>query len=147
MNIQIKWKHCDILRDLANHYHCRDLGNIVTLIFIGNIDESNTTSRFLKSLAVVDTMTLIARIASLVFAWKQISMPYEYLTRDLVSNPFFNVSQMSERISKCLTVVIAFERVVAVTRPFRYKFLCTSVHAIVIIVWAVLSLLQCPSRI
>ena len=108
-------------------------GNMLTLRVIGNIGESSATAMFLKSLAISDTATLIFRASQLVFIWGQIFWPHWYLTWKVGSNPFYKCSQMSERISKCLTIAIASERVVAVTRPIRYRMVCTPMRAVVVI--------------
>ena len=108
------------------------LGNILSLIVLSKMEDSSTTSKFLKGLAVADTMTLVIRCIEMVFVWKDLFMPYHIWK--LNSYSVFKLSHLSERISKCLTVAIVAERVVAVTKPFSYKSICTPVRTTVIIV-------------
>ena len=107
-------------------------GNILSLTVLYRAKDTSTTSKLLKSLAVADTMVLMFRGLKLILDFGNCS--YHYIAWTLSVNLLTKLLQMSERISKYVTVAIAFERVVAVTRPFRYKSICTSNRVVAIIV-------------
>ena len=106
-------------------------GNIFSLIVLWRMNESTTSSKFFNGLAVADTMTLCARGIEMVFVWGELFWPNT--SWRLNSFPFFKLSLLSERISKSITVAIVIDRVVAVTRPFKYKILCRPMRTSIII--------------
>ena len=108
-------------------------GNTLSLVVLGKYGDSSSTSMFLKSLAVADTMTLLIRCVQMVFVWRELFWADQYLAWKLSSFSFVKCSHLSERIGNSITVAIVFERVVAVTRPFQYKNKCSSLRTAVII--------------
>ena len=91
-------------------------GNTLSLVVLGKYGDSSSTSMFLKSLAVADTMTLLIRSVQMVFVWRELFWADQYLAWKLSSFSFVKCSHLSERIGNSITVAIVFERVVAVTR-------------------------------
>ena len=113
---------------------CGIFGNILNLFLLGKTDDSGTISKFLKSLAVADTLTLIVHGMQMVYVWEEMYWPHQYRTWLLSSHAFYRLSRLSDRISKIITVAISVERLIAVTTPLQYKFICTPKRITVIIV-------------
>ena len=125
------------------------LGNVLSLIVIRNTEDSSTTSKFLISLAVADTMNLIVRAAQMVFTWGEIFWPQRYLTWKLSTNAFFVLSLLPDRISKGITVAIVCDRVVALTVPFRYKIICRPLRitAIIVMIYVAMAATTIPNTV
>ena len=109
-------------------------GNILSLIVIRRTEGWSTTSKFLTSLAVADTMTLITRGAQMVFILGEMFWPNIYLKWKLKIFSFHALSLLPYRISKGITVAIVCDRVVALTAPFRYRIICRPMRITVTIV-------------
>ena len=109
------------------------VGNILTLIVLSKVKDSSTALQYLKSLAVSDILTIAIKcvFASLILG--QLFWPDEYLTWTVRSFSFL-LCNPTEKISKCITVLIVLDRVVAVTSPFKYKAICTPLRTTVAIV-------------
>ena len=108
---------------------CGILGNTLTLIVLSSVkDDSSTPLQYLKSLAMADIISITIRSAFLPFVWWQLFWPDEYLTWSIKSVSILWLSNAAEKVGKCIIVVIVIDRVVAVTLPFRYKFVCTPVR-------------------
>ena len=108
------------------------IGNILSLVVLRKTNNSNTTSKLLQYLAVADTMSLIFRGTELVHVFGNWSL--ENMTWTLSSRLFIRLFyQLADRISKYVTVAIAIERVIAVTKPFHYKFICKPIRIVAII--------------
>ena len=122
-------------------------GNILSLIVIRKTETSSTSSKFLTSLAVADTMNLIVKGAQMVFTWGEIFWPHLYLTWKLSTFSILMLSFLPERISKCITIAIVCDRVVAVVAPLRYKILCRPkrITAIIVLVFAVTATTTLPT--
>ena len=111
-------------------------GNILTLVVLFRVNDSSTALQYLKSLAVADILTIAINIAYIPFMVCQLFWPEEYLSWAVKSYSILQLYLSAGKISKCIIVAIVFDRVVAVTWPFRYKAICTPVRttaAIVII--------------
>ena len=119
---------------MANHNHYRNLRQYPQSYCHPKTEDSSTTSKFLTSLAVADTMSLIARGAQMVFTLGKMFLSNQYLTWKLSTTAFFGLSLLPERISKGVTVAIVCDRVVALTLPFRYKVVCRPMRITTIIV-------------
>ena len=109
-------------------------GNIVSLIVIRRTEDWSTTSKFLTSLAVADTMTLMTRGAQMVFTLGEMFWPNIYLKWKLKIFSFHALSLLPYRISKGITVAIVCDRVVALTAPLHYKIICRPMRITVTIV-------------
>ena len=109
-------------------------GNVLSIIVIRKTETSSTSSKFLTSLAVADTMNLIVKGAQMVFTWGEMFWPYQYLTWKLSTLSVILLSFLPERISKCITVAIVCDRVVSLTAPLRYKIICRPMRITTIIV-------------
>ena len=122
-------------------------GNILSLIVIRKTETSSTTSRFLTSLAVADTMNLIVNGALMVFTWGEIFWPHQYLTWKLSTLAFFLLSYLPEMISKGITVLIVCDRSVALTAPLRYKVTCRLIRitTIIVVVFVVIFATSLPT--
>ena len=120
-------------------------GNVLSMIVIWRTKDFTTTAKFLTSLAVADTLTLIVKGVQVVFTLGDIFWPIQYLTWKLSVNSIFNLSLLPDRISKGITVAMVCDRVVGITVPLRYKLIClprriSTIIAMVYIVIAVTSL-------
>ena len=104
---------------------CGIVGNVLTLIIFSKSTEKSTTQQHLQSLAMTDTLILIFRFAYMVCVWWQLFLPNQYNSWKVKSMSFMSLSHLHERISKCITVVIVCERVLAVILPFKVKIICT----------------------
>ena len=109
-------------------------GNIMTLIVLFKGKKANPTSIYIANLAAADLMTLCIRFACLVSVLWQIFRPEVYASWKVNSYSIFMLSYFSEKISKCITVAIVFDRIVAVKWPFRYKTICTARRTIIAMV-------------
>ena len=109
-------------------------GNILSLIVIRKTETSSTTSKFLTSLAVADTMKLIVKGAQMVLTLGEIFWPHMYITWTLSTHAFVVLSLIPDRISKGITVAIVCDRVIALTAPLRYKIMCRPMRITTIIV-------------
>ena len=113
---------------------CGIFGNILSLIVLWKKDDSSTTSKFLRSLAVADTMTLSSKCIWMLYKWGETFSPYQSQTWILSSFAFYILSLLPDRISKCITVAKSVDRLVAVTLPLRYKIICRPMRIRVVIV-------------
>ena len=113
---------------------CGIFGNILSLIVLGKKDDSSTTSKFLRSLAVADTMTLTSRCMQMLYQWGETFWPYHSQTWIMSSFAFYILSLLPDRISKGSTVAVSVDRLVAVTLPLRYKIICRPMRITVVIV-------------
>ena len=113
---------------------CGIFGNILSLIVLGKKDDSSTTSKFLRSLAVADTMTLTSRCMQMLYQWGETFWPYQSQTWIMSSFAFYILSLLPDRISKGITVAVSVDRLVAVTLPLRYKLICRPMRITVVIV-------------
>ena len=109
------------------------VGNALTMVVIHRVNESSTTSRYLFSLALTDTLNLGIKSVYMVCTWWQLLSPDQYLTWKVKSYSFYLLSLTFEKVSKYITVAIVFDRIVAVLRPFRYKELCTPLRTLIAI--------------
>ena len=109
-------------------------GNILSLIVIRKTETSSTTSKFLTSLAVADTMHLIVKGALMVFTWGFMFWPHQYLTWKLSTLSVLLLSYLPEMISKGITAAIMCDRCVALTAPLRYKVTCRPIRITAILV-------------
>ena len=119
---------------------CGIFGNLLSLVVFFKTGESTTTSKFLKSLVVADAVALIVRCVQMIFVWKEIFWPSQFLLACKMSSfLFLKISHLPERTSKGITVAIVFDRVVAVTMPLRYKIICRPLRitATIVIVYIV----------
>ena len=124
-------------------------GNVISLIVIRRKEDSSTTSKFLTSLAVADTMTLIVKGAQMVLIWGEMFWPHLYLTWNLKPFSFHVFSLLPERISKGITVAIVCDRVVVLTVPLRYKIICRQIRitAIIVMVYVVIASMTLPDLV
>ena len=83
---------------------------------------------------MADLFTLSIKGVCVVFVWFQLCRPEQYSTLKVNSYSFCTFSHFPETVSKCTTVLIVFERVIAVTWPFRFKQICTPLRTTVAIV-------------
>ena len=113
---------------------CGIFGNILSLIVLWKKDDSSTSSKFLRSLAVADTMTLSSKCIWMLYKWGETFSPYQSQTWILSSFAFYILSLLPDRISKCITVAKSVDRLVAVTLPLRYKIICRPMRIRVVIV-------------
>ena len=122
------------------------VGNILTLIVLKKMKDSSATSHFLRGLAVADTMSLCILGAHMVMVWGQLFWPERYLRWRLNSFSFSKLSHFSERISKCIIMVIVLERIVGVTWPLRYKRMFTPMRssAIVMVIFVTMIATSLP---
>ena len=100
------------------------LGNILSMFVLRKMEDSSITSRFLKSLTIADTVTLIVRCLQMVNTSRMLFWPQQTRAWEFSSFEFNTLSSISRRISKAITVAISVDRVVAVTMPMRYKIMC-----------------------
>ena len=123
------------------------IGNILSFIIIRKTENSNSTSKFLKSLAVADMMTLIGKCAQMFFTLGEMFWPHQYLTWKLSYHSFTVVSLLPDRISKGITVGITCDRVFALTAPFRYRIVCRPMRitAIVVMIYIVIASATLPN--
>ena len=103
---------------------CGIFGNTLSLAVLWRMDDSSTISKFLKSLALADTLTLIFHCVQMVYVWVEMFWPYEYRTWMLSSFAFYRRSRLSDRISKAITAAISIDRLIAVSMPLHYKIIC-----------------------
>ena len=108
-------------------------GNIMTLIVLFRVNETNTTSIYLKNLAVADIFTLSIKGACTIFTWWQLFLPHQYRTWKFNTLSLVTFSYIFEKVSKYITVAVVFERIIAVTWPFRYKEICTPLRTRIVI--------------
>ena len=122
-------------------------GNVLSLIVIRNTETLSTTSKFLTSLAVADTMHLIIKGTQMVFTWGGMFWPHQYLTWKLTVYSFISMSLLPDRISKGVTVAIVCDRVIALTAPLSYKIICRPmrINAIIVAVFVVTSTTTLPT--
>ena len=122
-------------------------GNIMTLVFLFKEKDTCTSSIYIKHLAVADLLTLVSRGALVLSIWWQIFWPEKYLSWKINSASIYIFSTFAEKISKCITVVIVFDRVVAVKCPFKYKDICTRKKATIAIsvIYVVLMFMSFPA--
>ena len=109
-------------------------GNVLSLIVIRKTEGSNSTSKFLISLAVADTLNLVVKGVQMVFNWGEMFWPQQYLTWKLSTVSFVVLSFIPDRISKCITVAIVGDRIIALMAPLRYKMICRPMRIKTIIV-------------
>ena len=110
-------------------------GNVLSLFVVRRTTEdSSSTSKFLCSLAVADTMTLIARAAQMFYTIGEIISPCQFLTWKLSPYTFHRWALLPERISKGITVAIVSDRVVSLAAPLRYRVSCRPKRITIIIV-------------
>ena len=121
-------------------------GNVLSLTVIRKTEDSNSTSKFLISLAVSDTTNLIVKGAQTVFTIGEMFWPQQYLSWKLSFHAFIVLSLLPDRISKGITVAIVCDRVVALTAPFRYKIICQPIRitAIVFMIYIVIASVTLP---
>ena len=100
-------------------------GNILTVTMLFKETETSTTVIYLKHLALVDLFTLTIKGAIAVCVWWQLFRPEQYLTWKVNTFTLNQLTYFSEKISKYITMGIVFERIVAVTWPFKIKDICT----------------------
>ena len=110
------------------------VGNILTLIVLYRDKETSTTSIYLKNLAAADLLTLSIKAVCVVFFWFQVCRPEVYLTWKVNSLSICSGSYFSEKISKYITIAVVFERIIAVTWPFRFKEICTPLRTTVAVI-------------
>ena len=122
-------------------------GNALSLIVIRKTEGSNSTSKFLISLAVADTFNLVVKGVQMVFTWGKMFWPHQYLTWQLSTLSFDVLSLIPDRISKGITVVIVGDRVIALTAPLRYKIICPPmrIKTIILMVFVVIVLTSLPT--
>ena len=113
---------------------CGIFGNVLTLVVLFRVNDSSTALQHLKSLAVADIFTITFNCVYIPFILCQLFWPEEYLTWTVKSYSIMQMALSAEKISKCITVAIVFDRVVAVTWPFSYKTTCTQMRTTVAIV-------------
>ena len=122
-------------------------GNIMTLVVLFKENDGSTTSIYIKNLAVADLLTLITRGVYMVCIWWQVFWPEKYLSWKLNSASISILSVFfSEKISKCITVVIVLDRIVAVKWPFKYKNICTPRRAVIsmLVIYSVVIITSFP---
>ena len=102
--------------------------------FLFRVNETSTTSIYLKNLAVTDLFTLSIKGVCIVYVWWQIYRPDEYLTWKVNTFSIVTLSYYFEKVSKHITVAVVIERIIAVTWPFRFKEICTPLRTYVVIV-------------
>ena len=107
-------------------------GNIITLAVLFKGRTANPTSIYIANLAAADLLTLFIKSASILSIWWQIFWPEEYFSWKVNSYSIFSLSYFSEKISKCITMAIVYDRIVAVKWPFKYKSVCTTRRALII---------------
>ena len=108
-------------------------GNILTVIMLFKETEISTTSIYLKHLALVDLFTLTIKGAITVCVWWQLFRPEQYLTWKVNTFTLNQLTYFSEKISKCITMGIVFERIVAVDWPFKIKDICTPLRTKIVV--------------
>ena len=113
---------------------CGIIGNVLTLVVLFRVNDSSTALQYLKSLAVADIFTITINCVYIPFILCQLFWPEEYLNWTVKSYSIMQMALSAEKISKCITVAIVFDRVVAVTWPFSYKTTCTQMRTTVAIV-------------
>ena len=121
-------------------------GNVLSMIVIWRTKDFTTTAKFLTSLAVADTLTLIVKGVQVVFTLGDIFWPIQYLTWKLSINSIFNLSLLPDRISKGITVAMVCDRVVGITVPLRYKLICLPrrISTIITMVYVVIAVTSLP---
>ena len=106
-------------------------GNILSLAVLRKTDDSSTSSKFLINLALVDTVTLIARGMQLVYTLGEMFPSHQsWILSSFAVSAF---SRWFDRISKGITVAIVSDRLIAVVMPFRYKDIVRPVRVTIII--------------
>ena len=113
---------------------CGIVGNILTLVVLLRINDSSTALQYIKSLAVADIFTLTINSVYIPFILCQLFWPDEYLSWNIKSFSILQLALPFEKISKCIVVAIVLDRVIAVTRPFHYKTICTPFRTTIAIV-------------
>ena len=83
----------------------------------------------------------------MVFTWGEMFWPHQYLTWKLSTLSFVALSLIPDRISKCITVAIVCDRVMALTAPLRYKIICRPMRitSIIVVVFVVIVSTSLPS--
>ena len=121
-------------------------GNIMTLVVLFKEKDVSTTSIYIKTLAVTDLQTLLTRGAVMCSIWWQVFWPEKYILWTVNSASLYLLSTFPEKISRCITVVIVFDRIIAVKWPFKYKSICTTRRAVLsmIVIYSVLVITSFP---
>ena len=109
-------------------------GNILTVIMLFKETETSTTLIYLKHLAFVDLFTLTIKGAIAVCVWWQLFRLEQYITWKVNTFTLNKLTYFSEKISKYITMGIVFERIVAVTWPFKIKDICTPLRTKIVVV-------------
>ena len=121
-------------------------GNIMTLVILFKEKDLSTTSIYIKTLAVTDLQTLLTRGAVMFSIWWQVFWPEKYILWTVNSASLYLLSTFPEKISRCITVVIVFDRIIAVKWPYKYKSICTPRRAIIsmIVIYSVFMITSFP---
>ncbi|XP_064642436.1 FMRFamide receptor-like [Lineus longissimus] len=119
------------------------IGNAFTLPVLSRELKSSSTSILLKSLAIADSIVLVAFTCRFSLTELYVSMGilegyYEFFQ---IFIPYLTVASFfGKNFSMCLIVAMAIERYIAVCKPLHAKLLCTTRNAkIAIIVLAIFS--------
>ena len=122
-------------------------GNVLSLIVIRKTEGSNSTSEFLISLAMADTLNLVVKGVQMVFTWGEMFWPHQYLTWKLSTLSFVVLSYIPDRISRGITVAIVGDRAIALTAPLRYKIICRPmrIKTIIVVLFVVIVLTSLPT--
>ena len=110
------------------------IGNILTLIVIFKNNDASTTSIYLKNLSIADLSTLSVKATCIACYWWQLYRPQQYLSWRVNVFAMATLAYFPEKVSKYITVAVVFERMVAVTWPFKVKDICTPKRTTIAIV-------------